>query len=100
MLTHFIKINYGSYERLINKKIDITEYISHYIKVFEFLNNKHGNLYYKLDTETATMYISQKTDVYDLNWMSYITLSFNNKDFEMVDYCKLSLITIDNEIDI
>lgn len=100
MLTHFIKINYGNYERLINKKINITEYISHYMKVFECLNNKHGNLYYRVDTDTATMYISQKTDMYYANWMSLITLSFNSKDFEMVNYCKLSLITIDNEIDI
>jgi hypothetical protein len=100
MLTHFIKINYGSYERIINKKINISEYVSHYMKVFEFLNNKHGNLYYRIDTDNAIMYISQKTDMYYANWMSFITLSSNSKDFEMVDHCKLSLITIDNEIEI
>jgi hypothetical protein len=99
VFSHFIKLNLGNYETIINKMIDIRDYKKEYIYIFNYLNDKYGNLSYVLDPNSATMIISQETPV-ETNWLLQFLTFDNTSQTEILELYRLSLIAINNQINL
>jgi hypothetical protein len=96
MTTHYIKISYGSYEALINKSIDISEYKKMYLNLFNIFKKQNPDdyVYYIYHDNTDSMNIYAEIECLETGWI-YNTISVNT-----VELCRISLIKIDNTIDI
>jgi len=97
VFSHFIKLNIGNYETIVNKMIDVREYKKEYVTIFNYLNDKYRDLCYVLDINSSVMIINQETQV-EPNWLLQFLTFDNTPQTEMVELCRLSLIPINNQI--
>ena len=97
VFSHFIKLNLGNYETIINKMININNYKKEYMYIFNYLNDKYGDLCYVLDLNSQLMIILQETPV-ETNWLLQFLTFDNTSQTEMVELYRLSLIAINNQI--
>jgi len=97
--SHFIKLNLGNYETIINKMINVDDYQKEYMYIFNYLNDKYGDLCYVLDLNSATMIISQETPI-ETNWLLQFLTFDNNPQTEIVELYRVSLIAINNQINL
>jgi hypothetical protein len=88
----FIKVTFGSYDTIINKPIYFLNYRNEFLNIYKILLEKYPDeiMFYELENEK--MYIYSEIETIEHGWLK------NKISYEIVEYCVLTLIPINNDI--